>query len=206
MKRGKHPTTSRKNKVKKIKKTYAKAREDAQLAGVIPTEPVGAVRSEVVDPHSQSNAALPELVRQALREAWATPDSAKPAIIAALLEPFYKDDIVLDEKGVAHHVRPSRKLLMELAKTLHTLDVTQYERDQPERAGQARGGSKVVNNVSATIHTGDVFNDIQLLERNIRAIQGVSNPETVSDVRTNGYVESVDEAQPNTSSQEPEAD
>lgn len=139
-KRKSKPTGKKRTSKQKIKEAYSVAREEAQLAGVIPTTPEGAVHPERVDPRVQISAALPDIVRQALREGWATPDSAKPAIIAALLEPFFQDDVVLDENGNQVHVKQPRKLLIELAKTLRMLDQTQWERDHPVEAGKAKGG------------------------------------------------------------------
>lgn len=139
-KRKSKPTSKTRNRKQKVREKYSKAREDAQLAGIIPTTPEGAVRPERVDPASQRMAALPELVRQALKESWNTPDAAKPAIIASLLEPFYQDDVVLDENGKQVRVKPSRAMLMALAKTLLQLDRFQWEKDHPEAAGKARGG------------------------------------------------------------------
>jgi hypothetical protein len=158
-KRKPKPTSKAKNRKQKIKKKYAKAREDAQLAGIIPTTPDGAVKNERVQPFAQTlGPALPEIVRQALKDNWATPDSAKPAIIASLLEAFYKDDIVLDENGKEVRVKPSRKLLMELAKTLHLLDQTQWERDHPAEAGKAKGGGMGGIGVAVSV---DVQSNIQ---------------------------------------------
>ena len=120
------PTSSRRSQEQEIKDRYAHAREDAQLHGLIPTTPEEALTSERVLP--ALDPALPEIIRMALANNWSTPDSAKPAIIASLLEPFFSDDVVLDADGKQTHVKPSRKLLMELAKTLHMLDRSQWER------------------------------------------------------------------------------
>lgn len=142
-KRKPKPTSSAKNRKKKIKKRYSSAREEAQLAGVIPTTPDGAVRDErtySVDPLR----GLPETVRQALKENWATPGTAKPAIIAALLRPFFNDTKVLDSDGKLVDIPASPKLLNELAKTIIQLDQRQYERDNPEAAGKAKGASMPV--------------------------------------------------------------
>lgn len=144
-KRKSKPTSKRRNERQKLKQAYSKAREEAQLAGIIPTTPEGAVRPEQVNPNNQRVPALPDIVRQALKEGWATPDSAKPAIVAALLEPFFNDELVVDETGKVHLVRPSRKLLNELAKTLRILDQTEYERKFPELAAKAKGGVTVNN-------------------------------------------------------------
>ncbi len=90
-----------------LKQKYAKVREDAQLAGVIHTTPEGAVRNEVA---LTGNAVLPDVVKQALRENWATPDCAKPAIVANLLEPFFAErEIGPDGKELP----PNRAQLLE---------------------------------------------------------------------------------------------
>lgn len=132
------PTKPAENRKKKLKKRYASAREDAQLAGLIPTTPDGAVRNErssSVDPLD----GLPELVRQALRENWATPAHAKPAIIAALLRPFFNNVKILTKDGAIVEMPASPKTLNELARTILALDQTQYERENPEAAGKAKG-------------------------------------------------------------------
>lgn len=144
-KRKSKPTTKKRNARQRTKERYSKAREDAQLQGIIPTIPEGALKPERVDPATQAESPLPAVVREALRGSWATPDSAKPAIISALLEPFYRDDVVMDEHGNEVHVKPSRKLLNELAKTLRMLDQTQWERDNPEQAGKAKGAGAAVS-------------------------------------------------------------
>lgn len=48
------PSNKQRNRRQKVKARYTKAREDAQLEGIIPTSPEGAVRDERVDPASQS--------------------------------------------------------------------------------------------------------------------------------------------------------
>jgi len=122
---------SRRMRRQKLKEKYAKTREEAQLAGLIPMTPEGAVRNEKVDPALQGAALLPELVRLALRNNWSTPDIAKPAIVANLLEPFFTREVGPD--GVL--LPPNRTQLIELAKVLKLLDQTQYERDHPESKG-----------------------------------------------------------------------
>ena len=129
-------TTSRQNEQQKIKVDYAVARENAQLAGVIPTTPEGALRNERVN---SFDPALPEMVRLALRDNWSVPDAAKAKIISELLVPFYTDDVVLDADGKQVKIRPSRKLLMELAKTLVALDQRYWERAHPTLAGPDKG-------------------------------------------------------------------
>ena len=142
-KRKSKPTGKTKNRKKKIKNRYSAAREEAQLAGVIPTTPDGAVRDErthSVDPLD----GLPALVRQALKEQWDTPGKAKQAIMAQLLTPFFNEVEVMDKDGNIRHIRPSPKLLNELARTILALDQTQWERDNPVAAGQAKGASSTV--------------------------------------------------------------
>ena len=149
-KRKPKPTSKAKNRKKKVKARYAKAREEAQLAGVIPTTPDGAVRNERVP--TAPDPVLPELVRQAIRESWATPDRAKARVVASLLEPFFNNITVVDEEGRALQIPASPKLLNELAKTLRMLDQTQYERDHPEEATKAKGGGGSAA-VSVTVQT-----------------------------------------------------
>src|SRR5262249_16981842 len=50
---------------------YAKVREDAQLLGIIPTVPEGAVRNEVAP--VAPDPPLPHLVRAAIKNNWETP-------------------------------------------------------------------------------------------------------------------------------------
>jgi hypothetical protein len=127
-KRKPKPTKPAAHRKKKIKARYSKAREDAQLAGVVPTTPDGAVRDERVDPATQEDGAsalLAGLVTQALREGWAVPDDVKPKIVDELSAPFY-------EEGT------DPMLLVRLVKVLLLLDQTQWERDRAEEAGKAR--------------------------------------------------------------------
>jgi hypothetical protein len=111
----------------KIRREYARLREDAQLAGMIETVPEGALRVERVDPRTQGCQQLPALVRQALREGWSVPDSAKPRIVDELLQPFYAQDGPRDSK-----------LLIALARTLLLLDREQWKRDHPEQTDGSR--------------------------------------------------------------------
>lgn len=137
-KRKSRPTTARRNKDQKLREKYAKVREEAQLAGIIPTTPEGAVRDErakSVDPLD----GLPDYVKQALRESWATPASAKPAIIAALLRPFFNEVPVMTKDGDLVYVPASAKTLNELARTILAMDQNQFARENPEAAGKAKG-------------------------------------------------------------------
>lgn len=156
MSRGKRrkskPTSKDRSKKQNLKDRYAHAREDAQLAGIIPTTPKEALKSEKVDPSMQEDTPLWELVQQAIKEEWAVPDKAKPGILKALLAPFFNDDTVLDKDGNVVHVTPSAKKLIACANTLRMLDQMQWERDHPKEAGMAKGGVRINNtNLQANI-------------------------------------------------------
>jgi hypothetical protein len=122
---GSHPTSKARRRRQKLKRKYARLREDAQLAGIIETTPETAVRDErapvAPDPP------LPHLVRAAIKNNWPTPDCNKPDIVDSLLEPFYDPDA-------------DRALLVRCFRVLLLLDQTQYERDHPEQAGKGRRG------------------------------------------------------------------
>jgi hypothetical protein len=117
------PTTTnlgrkKRKRRQRCKERYAKLREDAQLLGIVPTVPEGAVRDEVAP--VAPDPPLPHLVRVAIKHNWPTPDCNKPAIVASLLEPFYDPDA-------------DPMLKVRLAKLLLLLDQTQYERDRAEQ-------------------------------------------------------------------------
>ncbi len=151
----------KRNTRQELKKRYAKLREDAQLAGVIPTTTEGALREERVDPRLQGCQQLPAIVREALKENWSTPDSAKPGIIGALLEPFFSTDIVLDKDGNQIRVPPNRQQLIELAKVLKLLDQSQWERDHPEAAGKIKGaGGGTSISVQTNIAAAQIVRDM----------------------------------------------
>lgn len=172
------PTTSRRNKRQKTKAKYAKAREEAQLEGIIPTTPEGAVRDErshSVDPLE----GLPAMVRQALKEKWATPDQAKPAILAALLRPFFNEVPLVTSDGELVHVPASPKLLNELARTILALDQTQWERDNPAQAGQARGtinGVPTSGVVAVSVSVDSNKLAVKVLREHFEAAMGADIP------------------------------
>lgn len=158
---GRHPSSSRRHRRQKVKALYSKYREEAQLLDILPTTSEGAVYKEQTDSVGEFDPCLPQLVKDALKDGWTVPDAAKPHIVAALLEPFFKDDIVFDEEGKPHLVKPPKKLLNELAKTLKMLDQTQFERDHPEQAAKAKGGTHVnVNNVQQNIETRTLIREM----------------------------------------------
>lgn len=130
---GKHRTTKGRNQRQKLKKNYAKMREEAQLTGVIPTVPEGAVRDERVDPRAQSEQKIPSLDRQAVVKGWSVPEETKRMVVERLAEPFFEVD----------PDKIDRYLLKENAKVLVLADQRQYERDNPEEAGKAKGSTNV---------------------------------------------------------------
>src|SRR5262245_5377970 len=124
------PTTTnlgrkKRKRRQRCKERYAKAREDAQLLGIIPTVPEGAVRNEVAP--VAPDPPLPHLVRAAIKNNWPTPDCNKPDIVDSLIAPFYDPEA-------------DAAMLVKCARVLLLLDQTQYERDHPERAGKCRRG------------------------------------------------------------------
>lgn len=123
-----HPTSKARRKRQMIKRKYARLREDCQLADIIETIPEGAVRNEVVP--VAPDPPLPHLVRAAIKDGWATPDSAKPKVVADLLAAFF-------EEGQDPMLR------VRLARLLLLLDQTQWERDHLEEAGKS--GSFLLN-------------------------------------------------------------
>jgi hypothetical protein len=134
-----HPTSKARRRRQKLKRRYAKVREVAQLTGVIETVPENAVRDERVDPGKQGCQQLPQLVRQALREGWNVPDSAKPRIVAELLQPFAAQDGSRDYE-----------LLLVLARTLLLLDREQWKRDHLDQADGSNEGLILRVNLQTT--------------------------------------------------------
>jgi hypothetical protein len=126
-KRKSKPTTPRRWKLQRVADRYAHAREDAQLAGLIPTVPEEALTDERVDPARQSEPPLLGLVRRAVREDWDTPAEKKPVIVDQIIR-------LVESEDTGPHVK------VAAARTLQMLDRDQWERDQAERAGRAEAG------------------------------------------------------------------
>lgn len=141
-KRKSKPTSSNRNRKQKLKASYAKAREDAQLAGIIPTTPEGAVRDERVDPTTQSVQPLSELVARAIRQGWSVEDGMKPHLVQEMVS------IVLDPDM-------SAKAKVTAFNALRMADQSQWDRDHPAVNPTAKGGTgaiaiSVQTNISAT--------------------------------------------------------
>ncbi len=77
----KHPTKKPTNDRKKVKARYQKAREDAQLVGLLPTVPDGAVRDERVNPATQSRPTFLELEAMAVAKGWPVPVEYRAEVI-----------------------------------------------------------------------------------------------------------------------------
>lgn len=107
---------------------YMELREDLQLSGDIPTTPEGAIRNEVVPPCADPP--IPELVQQAVRRGWAVPEERKPGIVDEMLK-------------VIDNPEESAKVKVAAFNAVRMADQQQYERDHPQRAGQAKGGTTV---------------------------------------------------------------
>jgi hypothetical protein len=127
-----HATSRNRNRRQKLKRQYARIREEAQLQGIVPTTPEGALRSEVVDPATQEQQAFPALDRKAIRQGWNVPDELKPEVIDNLVAAVEMASADGDYKGVALNAR-----------VLLQADQTQYERDHPKETGEAKGVASV---------------------------------------------------------------
>ena len=138
MKRGKHPTKKHRDERQKLKELYAQTREEAQLQGLIPTEPVGAVRGEGVSASTQSEQPLPGLIMEALRNNWAVPDKMKPKLVDELCDMIENAE-----------VKPVSKVMAYSA--LVKADQIQYERDHPELYGKTGANVNVNNQVNMPI-------------------------------------------------------
>lgn len=135
--KSKHPSRDRKKK-QRLRAAYSAIREEAQLAGVIPTTPEGGVRNEVVDPKTQSEQVFPSLVSGAIRRGWAVPEEKKPGLVDEMIAVVENDD-------------ESSKTRIAAFNALRLADTTQYERDHPEEAGKAKGGGLGSVSVQANI-------------------------------------------------------
>ena len=132
-----------------------KLREELQLKGHLPTTPEGALRSEVVDPTTQDAQRFPGLERQAILAdgtgGWSVPEHVKRKVIEQNAEVLFERRVVLKtvvgSDGKEHTVEvplpPDRAAQQRASNILLLADQRQHERDNPEQAGRARGGSQV---------------------------------------------------------------
>ena len=137
-KSGSKPTSKSRSKKQSTKSRYARAREDAQLEGLIPTTPEGALKPERVDPATQEDPPQIALVAQAIRQGWAVPEERKARHVDEL-------------SAIVDRVEVPAKVKVAAFQALRMADKDQYERDHPEEAGKAKGGAKA--SVTITNHT-----------------------------------------------------
>ena len=171
-------TTKARSVKQSVRDRYARAREDAQLTGLIATTPEGALRPERVSPSAQGTQSLPALDRQAIRNGWEVPANLKPVVVDRLLEPFLTQETRVDEEGREVAVPPDRYLLKENAKALLQADQRQWERDHPEEAGKAAGaGTTQVNLI------GDLAELLKRAEeqRRIKLVKAVEDGDEPND-------------------------
>lgn len=141
------PTTPRRKAKQRTKEKYAKAREEAQEKGIIPTTPEGAVRDERVDPRTQDEQRFPGLDRLAIQndgKGWSVPEHVKRKVIEVSAEVLFQapKTVVSPVSGEVVEIPPNRFEQMQAAKTLMQADKQQWERDNPEEAGKAAGASE----------------------------------------------------------------
>lgn len=150
-KRKPKPTSSAKNRKQKVKKRYSSAREDAQLEGVIPTTPDGAVRDEVS--RGEGDVAFPALICRAVREGWLI-DSAKVPKHIEEMSRIIEDAEAKDKDKVA-----AFKALTALATLGMRADQAQWERANPAAAGQAKGAATVAVSVQNNVLAAQVIRE-----------------------------------------------
>lgn len=142
----KNPTSKGRNKRQKLKSRYSKAREDAQLHGLIETTPEEALKDERVPPSVQGEQKIPGLDRDAVRKGWEVPEEVKVKVIERLSEPFFEANrVVVTREGKEVVVPPDRNLLKENAKVLVLADQRQWERDNPRESGLSKGASQTTH-------------------------------------------------------------
>ena len=121
---------------------YAHAREDAQLAGLIPISSEESLKPEVVPPSIQGEQPLPELIGMAARNGWAVPDEKKPYLVDELISMLENPEYPLKIKVAAFNA-------------LRMADQQQWERDHPKESAALRGGVSVTTNVGVGVSVFD---------------------------------------------------
>lgn len=156
-----------------IKERYAKAREDAQLAGLIPVSSEGAVRPEVVNPATQTEQKIPSIDRLAAlqgdAQGWGLSNASRQAVVRRLMEPIIEEpQYYIDrETGQRIMIPPDRHLIKENAKVLVIADQRQWERDNPELSGKSKGGPQI-NNTNQNAVVVDPLALFQKLDKEVR--------------------------------------
>lgn len=110
---------------------YARAREDVQLMGLLPTIPEVAAQGKRTDRvFVVEREELSALDRAAINQGWATPKEQQPLVIQRLIAKMFDENT-----SVAESVMCANALLKA--------DQMQFARDNPELAGKAKGGTTV---------------------------------------------------------------
>lgn len=148
---------SRRKAMQNLKRRYADLRERAQLAGLIPTEPEGAVRDE-------RSPAQPKLVERALREGWAVPEEIKPELVQELVA------VVQDEEA-------ADKTKVAAFRALLAADQAQHERDNPQKT--AKGGQVNVS-VQTNIAAVDILRAALSKDGHIDSAESTTTPSITS--------------------------
>lgn len=137
-------TTKTRSRKQAVRENYSKTREEAQLLGLLPTTPEGALRDERVDPSSQGEQVIISIPLAAARNGWATPDAKKPVVVDELVKLVEAGD-ERDEEGKLINPGPPPIVKVMAANALGKLDQMQFERDNPEQAGKAKGSISIAN-------------------------------------------------------------
>lgn len=143
-----------------LKEKYAKTRENAQLAGIIPTVPEGAVRPEVVNPATQEEQDMTHLDRAAINLGWAVPEDKKQQIVDRLTQK------ALDAESSAKEVAMCANALLKA-------DQMQYERDNP---AAAKGSTNTTINTAVHVDIGDLLRRIRAQREQSERVIDVSPP------------------------------
>ena len=158
-KRKSKPTSKSRNRKQSTKSRYARAREDAQLEGIIPMSPEGALKPERVDPSSQKEQPQSKLIGQAIRKGWATPDEKKPRLVDEMIAIVEDPEAKTFDKVAAYNA-------------LLKGDQAQFERDQPEQAAKAKGGINVNNSNEVTVvDLGELFRRVDEQRRGVTNVE-----------------------------------
>lgn len=126
-------SSSRKLQKQNLMRRFMRAREDAQLAGLIRTEPKEAIGK--IDERVKHDD--PKLIERAIKQGWAVPDEIKPELVAELTA------IVTDDSEEA-----SDKTKVAAFRALLAADQAQHDRDTPKTAKQTVNVS-VQTNIAA---------------------------------------------------------
>lgn len=161
-KRRSKPTGGRRRHKQRVRDRFAHAHDDAVLAGVLPMRPGSpeeTLKPERVDPSVQGSQPLPSIAIMAIAGerdgSWKVPPAKVPLLVdemVGLVESQGEDSPPAVVKVMAFNALAKGEQL-------------QYERDNPEAAGKAKGGTNVAVGVGVNVRQ-NVFGDLrELLER-----------------------------------------